>query len=170
MAGRVPNVEETEMRNFISLVALAALLPAALSAQTSNTGVTTNDYSASSTSSDINKSCKELDLDASGNLTGTCNGSTTQASLDMNDYADCKGGTLRWFTGTDPDGSTGIVGSTLQNYLAAADIDLSTNGKAYLLSGTCSDTQGATDAAEDNLTLGDRLKNSLGSFKYQSSR
>ena len=168
MAGRAPNVEETEMRSFITLVALAALLPVAFSAQAGT--VTTNDYSATSTSSDINKSCKDLDLSSSGTLTGTCNGSTTQASLNMNDYADCKGGTLRWFTGTDPDGSTGIVGSTLQNYRAAADIDLSTNGKAYLLSGTCSDTQGVTDAAEDNLTLGDRLKNSLGNFKYQSSR
>ena len=89
-------------------------------------------------------------------------------SLDMNKYADCKGGTLRWFTGTDSDGSTGIVG--VQNYLSAPDITLSSNGQKYLLSGTCSDTQGATDTAEDNLQIGDRVSNSSGAFNYSNKR
>ena len=159
-------MEDAKMRNFIFSVALAALLSAALPAQAGT--VTTNDYSATSTSSDINKSCKDLDLSSSGTLTGTCNGSTTQASLNMNDYADCRGGTLRWFTGTDPSG-TGIVETgTNTNFLSAADIDLSSNGKAYQLSGTCRSTQGATDLAEDNLTLGDKLENSGGAFVYRS--
>ena len=153
------------MRNslfFLCLVAAAALLLAAPDARAGN--VTTNDYNASSTSSNIDKSCKNLDFDTSnGNVTGTCNGGTVSTSLDLDNYARCNGGTLEWGSGV----GQGLVG--VDNYLSAGDIQVSSNGKQYLLTGTCSSTTGATDTAEDTLRIGDKVVNSKGGFAYSAS-
>ena len=140
------------MRNSLSFAVIVALLAAAPVVQAGT--VTTNDYTAGSTDSDINKSCKDLDLDSTGKLTGTCNPSTTATSLNLESYAQCNGGTLEW-------GSGGFIDN-----LSGADIALSSNGKKYLLTGTCTSSTGATDTEVDNLQLDARVGNSKGGFSY----
>ena len=150
------------MRNFLCLATVAALLLAVHAAHAGN--VTTNDYKASSTSSNIEESCKDLDFNTTnGHVTGTCNGGTGSTSLDLDNYARCNGGTLEWGSGTNQ----GLVG--VSNYLASGNIELSSNGKQYLLSGTCSSTTGATDTAVDTLRIGDKIVNSKGAFSARSS-
>ena len=85
------------MRNPLRLAMLVPLLSAAPLVQAST--VTTNDYNAGSTDNDINKSRKDLDLDSTGKLPGTCNPSTTVTSLSLESYAQCNGGTLEWGSG-----------------------------------------------------------------------
>ena len=143
------------MRNSLSFAVIVALLSAAPLVQAGT--VTTNDYTAGSTDSDINKSCKDLDLDSTGKLTGTCNPSTTTTSLNLESYAECNGGTLQW-------GSGGFIDD-----LSSADIAVSSNGKKYLLTGTCTSSTGATDTAVDNLQLDARVRNSKGAFNYTST-
>ena len=152
------------MRHISCIAAFAALLLAASVAQAGT--VTTNGYDANSTSSNIDKSCKELDFTTTGALKGNCNtgGENTKSTqLDLTSYAGCDGGTLKWGTGL------GLV-SPSSSYLAGADIEVSSNGQSYLLSGTCSTSSGATDTGVDTLKLSDRVTNSKGDFKYTTSR
>lgn len=145
------------MRNALCL-AVVALLSTSPLVQADT--VTTNDYDATSVDTDLDKSCKELDLDSNGRLTGKCNraqGSVVtaqDASLDLEAYAECQGGTLQW-------GAQGFIA-----HLSLADIRVSSDGKSYLLNGTCTSTTGATDTAVDNLQLDGRVQNSSGSFHY----
>ena len=43
---------------------------------------------------------------------------------------------------------------------------MSSDGKTYLLSGTCTSDTGVTDMAVDNLRLDERAKNADGAFIY----
>ena len=147
------------MRSSLFHALVVALLSAAPLVQAAT--VTTNDYGADSVDADIDKSCKELDLDAAGKLTGKCNYrptsgdvTTKDASLRLESYAECQGGTLQW-------GSGGFIDN-----LSGADIALSSDGKTYLLRGTCTSATGVTDTAVDDLQLDDRLGNSKGDFSY----
>lgn len=149
------------MRHISCIAASAALLLAASVAQAGT--VTTNSYITDSTSSNIEESCKNLDFTTTGSVTGDCNtggGSTKSTQLDLRRYAGCDGGTLKWGS------SLGLVSSS--TYLAGADVEVSSNGKNYLLSGTCSTSSGATDTGVDTLKLSDRVKNSKGDFQYSS--
>ena len=148
------------MRNSLSLALVAGLLSAAPLAQASTT-VTTNDYRADSVDADIDKSCKDLDLDTNGKLTGKCNVrnsggdiTTQDTSLALESYAECQGGTLQW-------GSGGFIAN-----LSGADIRLSSDGKKYLLNGTCTHPTDATDTAVDDLQLDEKVGNAGGSFLY----
>ena len=140
------------MRKSLFSAVVVALLSAAPLVQAGT--VTTNDYKADNTDSDINKSCKDLDLDSTGYLTGTCNPSKTASRLNLEAYAECNGGTLQW-------GSGGFIDN-----LSGADIAVSSDGKKYRLTGTCTSPSGATDTAVDNLQLDGRVDNSKGSFSY----
>ena len=148
------------MRKSLALALVAGLLSAAPLVQASTT-VTTNDYRADSVDADLDKSCKDLDLDSTGKLTGKCNvgtsggGVTTQdTSLALESYAECHGGTLQW-------GSGGFIAN-----LSGADIRLSSDGKKYLLNGTCTHPTDATDTAVDDLPLDEKVGNAGGSFLY----
>ena len=148
------------MRNSLCLAVAAGLLSAAPLVQASTT-VTTNDYDAESVETDPDKSCKDLDLDSTGKLTGKCNvsnsggGVTTQdTSLALESYAECQGGTLQW-------GSGGFIAN-----LSGADIRLSSDGKKYLLNGTCTSDTGFTDTVVDDLPLDEKVGNAGGSFIY----
>ena len=138
------------MRNSLFSTVVVVLLSAAPLVQAGT--VTTNDYKADNTDSDINKSCKDLDLDSTGYLTGTCNPSKTASRFNLEAYAECQGGTLQW-------GSGGFIDN-----LSVADITVSSGGNKYLLTGTCTSPSGATDTAEDNLQLDGKVYNSKGSF------
>ena len=88
------------MRKSLSLALVAGLLSAAPLVQATTT-VTTNDYGADSVDADLDKSCKDLDLDSTGKLTGKCNVGTSgggvaaqDTSLALESYAECQGGTL----------------------------------------------------------------------------
>ena len=140
------------MRSSLSLAVFVALLVAPPLVQAGT--VTTNDYSASSTNTNINKSCKDLDLDSTGKLTGTCNPKTETTSLRLESYAECVGGTLQW-------GSGGFIAN-----LSGADITVSSDGKKYLLTGTCTSSTGFTDTAVDDLQLDEKVGNSQGKFNY----
>ena len=148
------------MRNSLSLALVAGLLSAAPLVHAAT--VTANDYLATSLDADIDKSCKELDLDTKGKVTGKCNvPSTADAAITTKDtsfalerYAECQGGTLQW-------GSGGFIDN-----LSGADIGLSSDGKTYLLTGTCTHPTDATDMAVDDLRLDERVGNSKGDFSY----
>ena len=148
------------MRSSLSLALVAALLSAAPLAQAAT--VTTNDYRADSVDADPGKSCKELDLDANGNVTAKCNFRSTaksavttkDTSLALESYAECQGGTLKW-------GSGGFIDN-----LSGADIGLSSNGKKYVLTGTCTHPTDATDTEVDDLPLDEKVGNAGGSFLY----
>ena len=152
------------MRYLTYIAAFAAMLLTAPVLQAGT--VTTNDYKSGSTSSTIDESCKDLDFNTTTNsITGTCNtsgGGTKTTSLNLNSHARCTGGTLEWGTSMN-DGLTG------ENYLASPDVEVSSNGKNYGLTGTCSSNTGATDAAQDTLALSDKVKNSLGDFKMTTT-
>ena len=140
------------MRPFFSLSIVLALLAVPPLAQAGK--VTTNDYSADRTAADIDASCKDLDIDSKGKLTGTCNPRKASTLLTLQSYAECHGGTLRW-------GSGGFIDN-----LSGADIAVSSDGKRYLLTGTCTHPTDATDTAVDSLQLDGRVGNSRGHFSY----
>ena len=50
--------------------------------------------------------------------------------------------------------------------LSGADIGLSSDGKRYLLSGTCTCDDDATDTGVDSLPLDERVQSSAGSLVY----
>ena len=111
------------MRKSLSL-ALVAALPSAAPLVQASTTVTTNDYGAESVDADLDKSCKDLDLDSTGELAGKCNVrpagggdvTTKDISLALESYAECQDGTLQW-------GSGGFIAN-----LSGADIRLSSEG------------------------------------------
>ena len=146
------------------MLALAATLALALGpggAQADD--VTTNAYTANSTDTDIDKSCKNLDLNEStGDVSATCNPSTTESKVGLDSYAQCRGGTLEWGTG-------GFVDET-GNYLSARDVRVTSDGQSYVLRGTCASATGATDLAEDSLRLDERLRNNGGKLEYSTSQ
>ena len=138
---------------FLSIIVALLAAPPVVQAGT----VTTNDYSGDSTAADIDESCKNLDLDSKGTLTGTCNPGTQGTSVTLESYAECVGGTLQWGTG-------GFITN-----LSGADIGVSSDGKKYLLTGTCTSDTGVTDTAVDTLQLDEKIKNSRGVLIYSGS-
>ena len=142
------------MRTVMPKALLISLLAGAGAVHADN--VTTNDYLSTSTEADMRESCKDLDLDTSGNVSGVCNPSTTRSSVALESYARCKGGKLEWGTG-------GFMST-----LSGADIEVSSDGQAYLLAGTCTSATGATDTEKDTLQLDDRMYNDKGKLAYSA--
>lgn len=147
----------------LTTVIAFALIPFAGVAQQTGTlpaKVTTNTYNGSTLSSDITISCKKLDLNANGVMSGTCtydnNAIETgfkDTTIDLDTAAGCDSGSLSW---NKTDFSADTTG---------ADITLSTNGSTYLLEATCPVDTGT--AAKSTLTVGSKVENENGLFNYK---
>ena len=157
----------------MSRVAMAAALAAALVVGPAHTGastgtVTTNTYRASSTSSDIDLSCKDLSLSVSGStakLKGTCNGGQGPSSVRLETgtasrvecaQAGTNAGRLVW-------GQNGFLDNT-----AGPHLDTGGTGTSYRLAGTCGiDIHNQTnDQVVDTLALDAKIENDKGELKF----
>ena len=136
--------------------ALASSVPGAVSA----TGVTTSSYDASSTDSDIRKSCKQLRVSSAGTLTGRCNSNASDTTFDLTAQVAC------YNVSKEPEWVANIPsGVTNWSYLASGQskgVEIGSTGKSYYLKVNC----GSTDM---ELPLSRRLTNSSGSFAFSST-
>ena len=144
------------------LAALAAAFALALSVPgvVSATGVTTSSYDASSTDSDIRKSCKQLRVSSAGTLTGRCNSNASDTTFDLKTQVGCHNNTKEPFRVANQDSS-----DTNWSYLASGQskgVETGSTGKSYYLKANC----GSTDM---ELPLSRRLTNSSGSFAFSST-
>ena len=129
------------------LLAVLGVSPAAAD----STVVTTNAYSATSTSTDVDASCKDLDMSSTGTLSGTCNtsGSTNDSTLDMTGNIAC---------GASAGLSTAIAWRTSQNQyfkVTEWDIVLNSTGTKYLVEAKCKSRYTSATAGASTLELGD---------------
>ena len=119
--------EKFPMIRLLPVLAFAFGLPAGAAASP----VDSANFSASSDSTLIEQSCKQLDISGT-KLQGDCNKaadgsvSSQATELDLESYVTCnESNTLAW-------GSGGLSGTT------GLDVDLSSTGSYYMLVGTCS--------------------------------
>ncbi len=143
-----------------ALCVLAVAFPALSDqSQTAPAKITTRTYDGSQISSDINISCKKLDLSSTGTMSGTCTYDNQaietgfkDTTIDLDDYAGCDSdGNLSWDEEDFSDDSTG------------ADIVFNSDGTKYLLEATCDAPIGST-AQASTLTVGDEIENDDGVF------
>ena len=138
-----------------------ALVPFAATAQgTAPAEVTTTTYNGTTLSSNITISCKKLDLDANGVMSGTCtydnNATATgfkDTTIDLDTKAGCASGSLSWDATDFSSSATG------------ADITLNSTGNTYLLEATCPVDTGTP--SKSTLTVGDKVENDEGLFSYK---
>lgn len=146
---------------------LAALTVGAtgLLAPASGTSVTTNTYSATSTSEDIRASCKELSVDSQATLSAKCNKeddsgvvSAVSTTIDMLTYANCqatgRGYRVKW--------GAASANVTLVDPLLL----LTSTGSSYVFGGYCVDANNVKTgpSGEDIGDTTDGLKNDAGSL------
>ena len=151
------------LARFPTLLALPVLIALALPVlpgDAAATGVTTNSYDASSTDSDIRKSCEQMRVSSAGTLTGRCNSNSVDTTIDLTAHVGCHNNTKEpfWAANQDP-------ADTNWSYLAsgqAKGVETGSNGKSYYLKANC----GSTDM---ELPLSRRITNSGGSFAHSST-
>ena len=115
------------------LLALAAFAAALLvvPGTAAATGVTTSSYDATSTDSDIRKSCKQLRVSSAGTLTGRCNDSSSDTTIDLTSYVACHNNNKEPFWAANADSA-----DNNWSYLAsgqAKGIETGSTGKSYYL-------------------------------------
>ena len=151
------------MSRLVATLATALALasaPFAAAQQTMPAQVTAGTYNGSTLSSDITISCKRLDLDANGVMSGTCTYDNDaietgfkDTTIDLDTAAGCDDGSLSWDETDFSDDATG------------ADITLNSTGTAYLLEATCPVDTGTATAS--TLTVGSKVENDDGLFSYK---
>ena len=148
---------ESTTKTFPSSLAFGLAAALAATAPVLASTVSSTNFSATSTSSTLDQSCKMMDY-GSAKLEGECNkvtddgvdsGNATTLSLDT--YVTCnEGNELAW-------GSGGLTSAT------GLDVTLSSTGSQYVLTGTCSSGGSASE-----LNLRARISNNTatGTFQY----
>lgn len=153
-------------RHAIALAAALALAFGAASAQADT--VVTNTYDASSTASDIDKSCTDLEANSSGTVSGKCN-KTSEGDVVTNDTSVDVSGKIK--CGMSQGSDTAITwGSTQNTYWKPAswEVELNSTGTKYLISAECTSLYGVK-ANASSLELGDSnngIDNSSGDFSF----
>ena len=150
------------MKHIRQIAALAALIALGCAGTAAAQGVTTNDYSSTSRNADIRQSCKNLRVSTSGRLTGRCNPSTSDDTIDLTVYVECVE------PGEEPSWLNANAGGT-PDYLdngEAKRVTTGSTGTAYYLIVDCEDEDADPYGGEMELPLSLRLKNSAGSFRY----
>ena len=150
------------MKQIRRIAALAALLALGCAGPAAAQGVTTNDYSSTSTNADIRQSCKNMRVSTTGRLTGRCNPSSSDSTIDLTYYVECVE------PGEEPSWLNARVSRT-PDYLdngEAKRVTTGSTGNAYYLIVDCEDEDSDAYGGEMELPLSLRLKNSSGALQY----
>ena len=153
-------------RYAIALAAALALAFGAASAQADT--VVTNTYNASSTASDIYKSCTDLKADSTGTVSGKCN-KETDGVVNTNDTTISVSGNIKCGMSQGSD-TANTWGSTQNTYWKPASwkVELNSTGAKYLISAQCTSLYGVK-ATASSLELGDStngIENDGGDFSF----
>ena len=152
------------MNRKAAVVAILAALTVGATGQASGTPVTTNSYSATSTSEDIRASCKEVSVDSQATLSAKCNKeddsgrvSAVSTTIYMPNHVGCqasgRGYRVKW--------GAASANITLVDPLVL----LTSTGSSYIFGGYC-DANGEKmgPSGEDIGDTTDGLKNDSGSL------
>ena len=152
------------MNRKAAVVAILAALTVGATGQASGTPVTTNSYSATSTSEDIRASCKEVSVDSQATLSAKCNKeddsgrvSAVSTTIYMPNHVGCqasgRGYRVKW--------GAASANMTLVDPLVL----LTSTGSSYVFGGYC-DANGEKmgPSGEDIGDTTDGLKNDSGSL------